>query len=320
MRTHAWRSVRRAGFTLFTVAQLLACEESFAPISHDTDALGFGALSQDPAASASKEAGVLPAPGEVVVEGLDSERGVATLLANEAPRLVALRHLGSAAGVEVVIGQFEDSKRISIRAIERPLESIIAQILEGVPYELRYEASEPGSANELTTVTIGSFRNAQRRLARERRARFLARREEELAQREAGSRTGNEQVARDREVAEAQLLRDLENSDAAIRLAAVRDAPVEGQHGDLLVSLLTSDPSGEVRAAAAERLSESDADGAVVALISALRDPSPEVVSAAIDALEFVGDESIATHLERLAEHPDPGVRAAAQEAAKFLR
>ena len=325
MRTCARGSLLLAIGTSLVLVQILACGSEPASVPSASKPSNI-TLDAGVSAEPVEKSPVVPMPGEVMVE--TSSAGTATLFATQAPRLAILRRLGNSAGFRVVIGQIEDPQRLTIRATELPIEQVIAQILEDVSYELRYEVSDSDGTNALTTVTVGDFKTQQRRMARERRARFKERREERIAQRRDESTRGTSDDRsprppisnRDREEADAELIRRLEDPDPSVRIEALQDAPIEGVMANRVISLLAEDPSPEVRSAAAERLAMSDAGAALGGLLSALGDPDPAVVLAAIDALEFAGDESIAPQLEKLGAHPNPAVRVAAVEAAEFLR
>ena len=83
---------------------------------------------------------------------------------------------------------------------------------------------------------------------------------------------------------------------------------------------MTDDPSEDVRAAAVDRIAESDSASTVMLLLAALKDPSSKVVIQALDGLEFEADETVIPQIEPIARnHPDPEVREKAEESISFL-
>jgi HEAT repeat protein len=85
------------------------------------------------------------------------------------------------------------------------------------------------------------------------------------------------------------------------------------------MQLLVTDPSPEVRAAAAHTLTDSEDPRAIDALITALDDQDVSVLVEVFDALGFAGNESTTTRLQPFLEHYDEDVRDAAESAIELL-
>jgi HEAT repeat protein len=83
--------------------------------------------------------------------------------------------------------------------------------------------------------------------------------------------------------------------------------------------MVTTDPSPEVRMAAALTLGDSDDPKALDALVMALQDEDPRVLEEVIDALAYTGNRSTIPYLQPFLNHPDEDVRDAAESAIDDL-
>jgi hypothetical protein len=120
----------------------------------------------------------------------------------------------------------------------------------------------------------------------------------------------------------AAVARDWQDARDSVRLEAV-DAMEPDLDGEKLAALLRADPSPEVRAAAAEVLSEGDAFTVTEPLLGALEDRDPSVVLAAVRSLEDVYDAvpnpRIRERIAALREHQDANVRAAVADFEEWI-
>jgi len=246
-----------------------------------------GSSSETPEAS-------LPAPGQVSVEVTQNR---VTLVADNARRGRVLRDLANAAGFVVVPGQFENDP-LTLEAIEVELEAILARVLEGIPYEVRYVFHPRQRRHLLTTVVVGQIEDSKKEIRRVRgRMRWRGMR---------------------RRAAAGALARALKDPDPAVRARASSRIRVRGPGLRKLGELLAHDPAPQVRSAAAQRLGSGNASSVSV-LLPGLDDTEPSVVLAVLDALALVGDASLRTELEPLLEHPDPLVRERAAQVRHSL-
>ena len=120
----------------------------------------------------------------------------------------------------------------------------------------------------------------------------------------------------------AAVERDWQDARDSVRLEAV-DAMEPDLDGEKLAALVRADPSPEVRAAAAEVLSEGDAFTVTEPLLGALDDRDPSVVLAAVRSLEDVYDAvpnpRIRERIAALREHQDANVRAAVADFEEWI-
>ena len=120
----------------------------------------------------------------------------------------------------------------------------------------------------------------------------------------------------------AALLARLADEDATVRRIALLDI-ADLEEVDLLpslVSALRDDPAAEVRLEAARVLASWEREDIVEALCAALLDANGEVRAAAAQSLTELKDPASGTVLRRWTERPDPFVRAAALRALRELR
>jgi hypothetical protein len=120
----------------------------------------------------------------------------------------------------------------------------------------------------------------------------------------------------------AAVERDWQDARDSVRLEAV-DAMEPDLDAEKLAALVRADPSPEVRAAAAEVLSEGDAFSVTEPLLGALEDRDPSVVLAAVRSLEDVYDAvpnpRIRERIAALREHQDANVRAAVADFEEWI-
>jgi len=261
----------------------------------------------------------LPPLGQARVEL--SERGV-TVLANEAPRLDVLNELARVAGFKLVVGELSEGHagNASVYTVDSPLGEALIRVLSGIPFRLDFDVDSERGGSVLREVTVGKVLG--QRIARGKsQGDRTQRAEQRVARRKqlANTLSDEERLKRIQERA-AWGSKELDNPDPNVRAEAAGAVDIhDSKEFQRLASLLKSDSSPEVRAAAAERIGDSDAASARDLLRDALNDTNAQVVKNAIEQLEFGGDDSLIPDLEPLLQHPDPEVREQAQDAIDFL-
>jgi hypothetical protein len=239
------------------------------------------------------------------------------VVARGAPRFQVLQELARTAGFEIEVGTGDPSP---LRLIELDLdgagaEEALAEILGDVPRELHYEPAAPGAdAARLARVTVGLPPPVPIASATvpppEPGGEGLV-----LHPRRGRRGAGRAQSEEDR-LAEIEAKR--RSSDPADRARAAELMEPE-QELPALLTYLADDPSGEVRARAAESLADvpegERAFRVREGLLGALRDPDPAVVAAAVTSLEdlydVLPDPRIRARVLALGGRGDPRVRAA---------
>jgi hypothetical protein len=305
---------------LVAAGLLASCDRPEAPAAR-TDA---------PAATSAPEL-ALPAAGETRVERRGERYAVA---ASEATPEAALTELSLRAGfrLERGSGPLPDAPR-TLWLHDVSLERAVAAILAGVPHHVHYEFVDgdldptrafAGRPVALTRVTLGALAPSE---AGEPegvpRARAGDAREAPGSDRETSARGLRDARAGAGERADDEALaREARDPDPDVRLEAIEAMDPDGDRAQL-ERMLRDDPSGEVRAAAAELLGEADAFAATPGLLAALADPEPAVVESAVRALEDVYDEApdprIREGVALLREHRDADVRAAVEEFESWI-
>jgi hypothetical protein len=116
--------------------------------------------------------------------------------------------------------------------------------------------------------------------------------------------------------------RDWEDPRDSVRLETIEQMEPDLDR-DKLAKLLATDPSADVRAAAAELLAEGDAFGVTDPLLGALEDRDPTVVLSAVRSLEdvydSVPDPRIRERIAALRAHSDANVRAAVADFEEWI-
>lgn len=110
-------------------------------------------------------------------------------------------------------------------------------------------------------------------------------------------------------------LKQLMDPSPEVREDAASNIDPTGIALDHLASIVTTDPSPDVRIAAAETLGDSKDPKALDALVLALQDENPEVLVEVIDALVSLENRRVIPYLQPLLQHPDEDVRDAAEYA-----
>jgi HEAT repeats len=255
-------------------------------------------------------------PGGVSVRAEDGGRY--RVVARGAPRFQVLQELARAAGFEIEIGAGDPSP---LHLIEVDLDGVraeeaLAEILGNVPRQLHYEPAAPGAdAARLARVTVGL--ELPGRVAAAAPPPPPEPGSTGLVHHPRGTRRGAERALSEEDrLAEIEAKRHA--SDPADRARAAELMEPE-QDLPALLAFLADDPSGEVRARAAESLADvpegESAFRVREGLLGALRDPDPAVVAAAVTSLEdlydVLPDPRIRARVLALGRRGDPRVRAA---------
>jgi hypothetical protein len=233
--------------------------------------------------------------------------------ANQALRRGVLRDLARERrfDLEVAEGTFLRGT-LTLTAADVPVEEILLQVLEGLPYSLTYRVDDATGLTALSGVFVGyaevkapsapaaasSPPKSRRKLARE-------------------PRTEADPVERERR--QRAYLEEFDSEDSEVRANAVAFVQADRQTIPEISKLLGNDPDPGVRAAAASTLGESGDSAAVNALLRALGDPDPAVVVEAIDGLEWNADASVIPEMEFLLDHPSGEIRERTVEAIEWL-
>jgi hypothetical protein len=237
-----------------------------------------------------------------------------------------LARLARLAGFEVM-GVPSDDRILSVDSDGAPVESLVAEILVGEPYGLRYWVDEQTGEHRLERVTIGTVQGDLARLRREERLERRRRAAQTRSERRERARklTPDERQeraaerARERQEREREIESALVADDPTVRARGVGklDPEEEGELPQLLV--FSDDPDPEVRAAAVSRLALGEGRAASEAVFAALDDPDPRVVIDALDGIAFQQDPAASPYVLPLLDHPDETIRTIAAETLKFL-
>jgi hypothetical protein len=215
---------------------------------------------------------------------------------------------------------------VTLRAVDVPVERVLARLLGSVPYALHYEADAKGEGARLARIAFGEP-DPEGGIAGEfERSREPQPMEEDpqiaLRDRER-ARPDREREPPDParfEERQYEDIRNLEDSRTEVRIDAAESIYPDEEGVAALAEIVTDDPDPAVRVAAAETLGQALEDpNALGALLRALRDPDPEVVIAALDGIGFIGDHTVIPELEFLRDDPNPDVRDARDDTADWL-
>jgi hypothetical protein len=212
--------------------------------------------------------------------------------------------------LEVAEGTFVRGN-VTLTAADAPLEEVLLQVLEGLPYSLTYRVDEASGATVLSRVFVGHT-DAKAPVAAAVSAPPKSRRKPSRGPQ-------IEEDSADRERRQREYLEEFESDDSEVRANAVAFVRADRQTIPEISDLLGNDPDPGVRAAAAATLGESGDSAAVNALVHALGDPDPAVVIEAIDGLEWNADASVIPEMQFLLEHPSGEIRERTVEAIEWL-
>jgi hypothetical protein len=289
----------------------------------------------------------LPASGEVLIR---RSGATVTVMANQVSTTGLLRRLSQTFGFELELLEFED-RAAGVYAVDTTLGNVLEQVLEGIPYAVRYGVESGRS--RLVWLAVGE--KAGKEIARSRREEESQRddereeerrkadeleedeekkrqddREEEEGQERSRPLRADEAERRDlflagradREaVRMAQTFEDLESRDPETRQDAIQMLDPETPTDlNSLANAVAYDKDFRVRVAAVEQLELSGSRTAVEAITGALWDPEAEVVVAAVKALRLLGDTNTVPMVEPLLAHENREVRDRARELVELLQ
>jgi len=206
-------------------------------------------------------------------------------------------------------------KLVTLNIDAANVHSALAQLLQPHRYQIIYEFDNKRQADVLKRVIVNRPGNAKTGRRRDRTAGLSTRvitKHTPAFDNPAGSESSQ---GEDQQVYLNQLL----DPSAHRRAAAAENIEATGDALDYLTQLLVTDPSPEVRMAAAHTLSESEDPKALDALITALDDQDVSVLVEVIDALGFAGNKATISRLQPFLEHSDEDVRDAAESAIDLL-
>lgn len=261
-----------------------------------------------PAESARPASGGKTVPGGELDIGI-SDTGV-TITANAVSQQSILYQLATQAGFEVTeAGVPWEVVSLAIEADN--LHAALVALLKPHRYQIIYEYDVERETDALARVVVGDP---------------LAGREEMPAAVDTATTADTRGYGMLPGATEATLsaqeqdyLTELLDASPEVRADAADSIEPVGIALDYLATIVTTDPSAEVRIAAAGTLEDSKDPRALEALIMALQDEHPEVLVEVIDALGYTGNRSIITRLQPFLEHPDEDVRDAAESAIDSL-
>ena len=229
------------------------------------------------------------------------------ILANQASEQQVLARLAEDNGFQLVDhGVLSGSVTLTLEA--GSVHAALVELLKQYPYEIIYENDKDFGMDKLAQVIVGESSDVQSQSPMPVQQGGLA---------ETGGRVGNLPSAADVRLSDQEqvLLGQLVDPSAEVRAEAAENIEAKGAALNYLATIITSDPSPEVRAAAAYSLKLSEDPRAVDALITGLDDADPEVLVTVIDALWFAEDRRAIPHLQRFLDHPDADVRETAEFA-----
>ena len=282
------------------------------------------AVTQPSAPTASEALG----PGEARVDV--DESGV-TIECQAAARGLLLEKLARAGRFELV-GDL-DARPLTLELRGQPIETVIAALLEDLPYRAQWRYDAKSDRHELARLEVGEIRAAAAAAAGESAAEKAKRREladtlrQQIRERREQDRGSEEQKAElaarreERARSQADLLEQLRSSNPEMRIEAIEGLDPEGPALAARLEVLRSDPDARVREKAAEQGGEADGFLACAGLLDALGDREPAVVLRALASLEFTCDETVLPIVQKHCElATDPAVQARCAEAIDFLQ
>jgi HEAT repeat protein len=203
---------------------------------------------------------------------------------------------------------------LTLSALDAPLEEVLPQVLEGLPYTVSYRIDALTGTRLPSRVFVGQGAELASAPA------SVASPPKPNRARAAAPSDPREDDREKRESAQRAYLDELESDDFNVRANAAALAYADPEAVPAISDLLESDPDPQVRAAAAGTLGEADdSPAAVRALLRALNDPDPAVVIEAIDGLEWTADASVIPDMQFLLDHPSGEVRERTVEAIEWF-
>jgi hypothetical protein len=248
------------------------------------------------------------AGGDLIIE--ISASGV-VIMASGVSQEAILRDLARREGFEILTaGVAWESVSQTIQAVN--LHTALVELLKTHPYQIIYEYDQDRQTDTLTRVLVGEPGALRESLQTAAGNVVIT-----SGIRSIGQLPGSAEASLPEE--ERVYLQQLLDPSAEVREEAADNIDPIGIALDYLATLVTSDPSPEVRIAAVYTLEDSKDPRAMDALIMALQDQNPEVLAEVIDALAHQNNRRAIPYLMPLLEHPDEDVRDAAESALDEL-
>jgi len=191
------------------------------------------------------------------------------------------------------------------------LHTALVELLKQHPYQIIYEFDKPRQTDTLKRVVVGVPPAGQTQPAQALDTSVMP------DTRDNGLSSGTTEVPLSLE--DQVYLNLLLDPSAEVREEAAEDIEPVGIALDYLARIVTTDPSPEVRMAAAHTLGDSEALIAIDALTTALQDSDPEVLVEVIDELGYIGNRLTIPYLQPFLDHPDEDVRDAAETSMEQL-
>jgi hypothetical protein len=255
-----------------------------------------------------------PASGGKTVPGGELDIGISdtevTITANAVSQQTILYQLATQAGFEITeAGVPWEVVTLAIEVAD--LHAALVALLKQHPYQIIYEFDADRQADTLARVVVGDP------LAGREGTQSAADTATTADTRGSGMLPGATEATLSAE--EQDYLTELLDPSPEVRADAADSIEPVGIALEYLATIVTTDPSAEVRIAAAGTLEDSKDPRALEALIMALQDEHPEVLVEVIDALGYAGNRLTITRLQPFLEHPDEDVRDAAESALDLL-
>lgn len=265
---------------------------------------GQPANTATPVAGSSGDAG-----SDLIIE--ISASGV-VIMASDVSQEVILNDLSRREGFELFTAgvAWEDVSQ-TIQAVN--LHTALVELLKAHPYQIIYEYDRDHKADTLKRVLVGEP-GALRESLQTAAAGDIVITSDILG---AGLLPGSAEASLPEE--ERVYLNQLLDPSAEVREDAAGSIEPKGIALDYLATIVTTDPSPDVRIAAAYTLEDSTDPKATDALIMALQDENPEVLVEVIDALTSHENRRSIPYLMPLLDHPNEDVRDAAENSIEQL-
>ncbi len=278
----------------------------------------------------------VPAPAEAARDGLDPGEarvgfhdGRVTIECQGAPRGLVLEKLAREARFEVS-GDL-DARPLTLDLQQQPLESVIAVLLQELPYRAQWRSGARTDRHELARLEVGEIPPAPEagaasaaKAKRRDMADTLRKQMRELREKESVSEERKAEIAARREErvrSQADLLEQLRSSNPEMRIEAVEGLDPEGPAIAALLETLKGDPDARVREKAAAQGGEAEGFIVCAGLLDAIGDREPAVVLQALASIEFACDDTVASIVtERCATAVDPIVLTRCAEAIAYLQ
>jgi hypothetical protein len=251
----------------------------------------------------SEPAGKTVPEGELEI-GI-SDTGVA-ITANAVSQQTILYHLAMQAGFEIT--EAGVPWEVVTLAIETGnLHAALVALLKQHPYQIIYEFDTDRQADTLARVVVGEPLAAQEWLQPAPDTGITP----DIPYRSMLPGATEAALSAEDQAYLTQLL----DPSAEVREDAAGNIEPVGIALDYLTETIRTDPSPDVRIAAASTLEDSEDPRALEALIMALQDENSAVLETVIDALVYLENRSAVPYLMPFLDHPDEDVRDSAENA-----